>query len=75
MTTKAKLDAAWAAAEPIIRAEIADQEKKFRIFSRRIDAGVREHWDEIRAVAERILDAGIDAAANVPDEPAAKMAE
>jgi hypothetical protein len=67
MTTKAKLDAACAAAKPLVDAAINQAEGHVPIFAQKQAAqAVEQHRAEIDAGVRKILDAGIDAADKVP---------
>lgn len=71
MTTKAKLDAAMAVAEPMVDAKIAEEEKaelpKVPIFVRHtVEEQIAAHRAEALAFVRQLFDAGIDAADKVP---------
>jgi hypothetical protein len=69
MTTKAKLDAAFEAATPLVDKMIADAEAGIAspLMRRQADQAVHEHRAQIDAGVRAILVTGLDAAEKVTD--------
>jgi hypothetical protein len=67
MASQAKLDAACAAAKPLVDAAISQAEGHVPIFAQRqAEQAVEQHRAEIDAAVRNILNVGIDAADKVP---------
>jgi hypothetical protein len=77
MPSQAEYDAAFAAAMPLVRAEVTDEMTQIPVFVRpKAEAQITAHWTQIEAVVRGITNAAVDAAAQarqnaVPASPKA----